>query len=52
MTTADWECSRCGSWHGNPSCYVCGAEDESDENEPDPDRERDDYEASAMMDEP
>lgn len=33
MTTADWECSRCGSWHGNPSCYVCGAE-EGDESEP------------------
>ena len=51
MTTADWECSRCGSWHGNPSCYVCGAE-ECDEKEPDPDRGRDDYEARAMMDEP
>jgi hypothetical protein len=36
MTTADFQCSRCGSWHGNPSCYVCGtdAEDEPCWDEP------------------
>lgn len=30
MTTADWQCSRCDSWHGNPSCYVCGSDDEDE----------------------
>ena len=35
MTTANWQCSRCGQWGGNPSCYVCALE--PDENELDPD---------------
>jgi hypothetical protein len=33
MTTANWQCSRCGQWGGNPSCYVCATEPE--EQDPD-----------------
>ena len=33
MTTAKWQCSRCGQWGGNPSCYVCATEPE--EQDPD-----------------
>ena len=33
MTTANWQCSRCGQWGGNPSCYVCATDD--DEQDPD-----------------
>lgn len=32
MTTANWQCSRCGQWGGNPSCYVCAVDEDSESN--------------------
>lgn len=59
MRSALFACSACGSRHWpdpDSSCPLCQPSDYDPEDrwkyEPDPDRERDDYEARAMMDEP
>ena len=48
MTTANWQCSRCGQWGGNPSCYVCA----TDDDERDPDDALDFWEEMREQDEP
>lgn len=46
MTTGP--CSRCGSYHPNPSCFVCC---EMEEEEPKPYDECDDYNPDDDLDE-
>ena len=59
MRLAQFACSLCGSRHWpdpDSECQLCQPSNYDPEDrwkyEPDPDHERDDYEAQAMIDEP
>ena len=59
MRLAQFSCSLCGSRHWpdpESDCPLCQPSEYDPEDrrkyDPDPDRERDDYEAQAMMNEP